>query len=58
MLAQPDESRLFTALGASSRLAPGLALPAPTGAFPRYVDPAEAQPAAAPKQKNKGKKGD
>ena len=39
MLAQPDESRLFTALGAASRLAPGLALPAPTGAFPRYVDP-------------------
>jgi methionyl-tRNA synthetase len=59
MLAQPDESRLFTALGAASRLEPGLALPAPTGAFPRYVDPAaEAQPVAAPKQKNKGKKGE
>ncbi len=58
MLAQPDEARLFTALGAASRLAPGLALPAPTGAFPRYVDPAEAPPAAAQKQKNKGKKGE
>jgi hypothetical protein len=44
-------------LGAASRLAPGLALPPPTGAFPRYVDPAEAPPAAAPKQ-NKGKKGE
>src|SRR5690606_40966756 len=33
LLAQPAEGRLFAALGAASRLAPGLALPAPTGAF-------------------------
>ncbi|HWV83570.1 MAG TPA: methionine--tRNA ligase, partial [Hyphomicrobiaceae bacterium] len=52
LLAQPAEGRLFTALGAGSRLAPGLALPAPTGAFPRYVDPAEAAEAPA---KSKGK---
>jgi methionyl-tRNA synthetase len=53
LLAQPAEGRLFTALGAQSRLAVGLALPAPTGAFPRYVDPAETEAAAA---KPKGKK--
>ncbi len=54
LLAQPAEGRLFAALGAGSRLAPGLTLPAPTGAFPRYVDPAEAAEAAAkPKGKTK-----
>ena len=53
MLAQSDEGRLFTALGAGSRLAPGLALPAPTGAFPRYVDPNEPAEAAKPKAKGK-----
>ena len=59
MLAQPDGARQFTALGAASRLAPGLALPAPTGAFPRYVDPEEAAAAATqPKGKAKPKKGE
>jgi methionyl-tRNA synthetase len=54
LLAQPAEGRLFAALGAGSRLAPSLALPAPTGAFPRYVDPAEAAEATAkPKGKTK-----
>jgi hypothetical protein len=48
------EGRLFTALGAQSRIAPGLALPAPTGAFPRFVDPTEATEAAS-KPKGKGK---
>ncbi|WP_072385577.1 methionine--tRNA ligase [Hyphomicrobium sp. CS1BSMeth3] len=54
LLAQPAEGRLFEALGAHSRLAPGLSLPAPTGAFPRYVDPTEAETAAA-KPKGKAK---
>jgi methionyl-tRNA synthetase len=54
LLAQPAEGRLFTALGAQSRIAPGLALPAPTGAFPRFVDPTEATEAASkPKGKDK-----
>jgi len=52
LLAQPAEGRLFTALGAQSRLAPGLVLPAPTGAFPRFVDPTETAEAPA---KSKGK---
>ena len=55
LLAQPTEGRLFSALGAGSRLEAGLALPTPTGAFPRYVDPTEAAEAPAkPKGKAKG----
>jgi methionyl-tRNA synthetase len=34
LLGQPDEARSFAAIG--TRLAPGTALPAPTGVFPRY----------------------
>ncbi len=33
------EQRAFSALGEAGRLKPGLALPAPSGAFPRYVAP-------------------
>jgi methionyl-tRNA synthetase len=54
LLAQSAEGRLFTALGAGSRLTPGLALPAPSGAFPRYVDAAEAEAQTKPKGKAKG----
>jgi methionyl-tRNA synthetase len=35
--------RSFRFLGAAGRLKPGTAVPAPAGAFPRYVDPDEAQ---------------
>jgi methionyl-tRNA synthetase len=34
LLGQPDDQRTFTAIG--TRLAPGTALPAPVGIFPRY----------------------
>jgi methionyl-tRNA synthetase len=34
LLGQPDEARTFAAVG--TRLAPGTALPAPVGVFPRY----------------------
>ena len=53
-LGQGTEARSFAALGEAGRLAPGTAIPPPTGAFPRYVDPAEA-PAAEPEPKAKGK---
>ncbi len=33
------EARTFTALGESGRLKSGLVLPAPSGVFPRYVEP-------------------
>jgi methionyl-tRNA synthetase len=39
LLAVPKEEREFAVLGGSSRLAPGSVLPAPTGVFPRYVEP-------------------
>src|SRR5262249_51014551 len=37
LLAVPEGERLFAAM--SSTLAPGTALPAPTGIFPRHVEP-------------------
>ncbi|HPX35586.1 MAG TPA: methionine--tRNA ligase [Mycobacterium sp.] len=37
LLGQPDDRREFTAL--ATRLAPGTALPTPTGVFPRYETP-------------------
>jgi len=40
-LGQSAEARSFAALGEKSRLRPGTAIPAPTGVFPRYVDPEE-----------------
>jgi methionyl-tRNA synthetase len=39
LLAVPQSERSFAALGGDHRLAPGTALPAPSGVFPRYVDP-------------------
>ena len=35
----PQDARNFAALGGASRIAPGTALPAPVGVFPRYVEP-------------------
>ena len=37
MLGQPHDQRAFGAIGA--RLAPGTALPPPSGVFPRYLPP-------------------
>jgi methionyl-tRNA synthetase len=43
LLAVAEPDRGFAALGAEgARLVPGTALPAPSGVFPRYVEPAEA----------------
>ena len=36
----PDTERNFAMLGAAKRIAPGSTLPAPTPAFPRYIEPA------------------
>ena len=41
LLGQPATARTFATLGESGRLQPGLALPAPQGVFPRYVEPEE-----------------
>jgi methionyl-tRNA synthetase len=50
-LSQGLEERDFRALGEAGRLKPGTVIPAPSGAFPRYVDPeAEAEPVAKPKK--------
>jgi methionyl-tRNA synthetase len=34
-----DQQRNFAALGGATRIEPGTALPAPTGVFPRYIEP-------------------
>ena len=39
LLAVPEDARSFAALGEKGRLASGTALPAPSGVFPRYVEP-------------------
>lgn len=36
----PEAERNFAALGGATRIAPGTTLPAPTPAFPRYIEPA------------------
>jgi methionyl-tRNA synthetase len=36
----PEAERSFAMLGGAERIAPGTTLPAPTPAFPRYVEPA------------------
>ena len=41
LLGQGTDTRGFTALGAAGRLKAGIALPQPTGVFPRYVEPEE-----------------
>jgi len=38
-LGVPHDARDFEALGGATRIKPGTALPAPTGIFPRYVEP-------------------
>jgi methionyl-tRNA synthetase len=39
LLAQPEDTRAFAALGEVGRLLPGTVLPEPAGVFPRYVEP-------------------
>jgi len=39
-LGVPESERNFAALGGATRIAPGTTLPAPTPAFPRYIEPA------------------
>ncbi|MDP1730162.1 MAG: methionine--tRNA ligase [Devosia sp.] len=39
LLGVPADAREFAQLGKTGRLAPGTALPAPEGVFPRYVEP-------------------
>jgi len=38
----PHDARDFAALGGATRIAPGTALPAPIGVFPRYIEPSAA----------------
>ena len=45
LLAVPKTERNFAMLGGSKRLAPGSSLPAPSGVFPRYVEPDATAPA-------------
>jgi len=33
------EARMFSALGGTTRIAPGTMLPAPQAVFPRYIEP-------------------
>jgi methionyl-tRNA synthetase len=57
LLAIPAEERSFAALETGRRIAPGSALPAPQGVFPRYVEPETADDAPkAPKEPKKPKK--
>ncbi|MEH2477514.1 methionyl-tRNA synthetase [Nitrobacteraceae bacterium AZCC 2146] len=39
VLGIPADERDFAALGGATRIKPGTALPAPTGVFPRYIEP-------------------
>jgi len=41
-LGVPADARNFASLGGATRIAPGTKLPAPTGVFPRYVEPTAA----------------
>ena len=45
LLSVPQDERDFSMLGGSKRLTPGVSLPAPTGVFPRYVEPDTTAPA-------------
>ena len=57
LLGQGAEARSFASLGEAGRLRPGTALPPPTGAFPRYVEPEEeARRKAEPRPKRKAPK--
>jgi methionyl-tRNA synthetase len=42
ILGIPADQRDFAGLGGAARIKPGAALPAPTGIFPRYIEPTAA----------------
>jgi methionyl-tRNA synthetase len=42
MLGIPSDQRDFSVLGGATRIKPGTVLPAPTGIFPRYIEPTAA----------------
>jgi methionyl-tRNA synthetase len=42
ILGIPDDQRDFAALGGATRIEAGTKLPAPTGIFPRYIEPTAA----------------
>jgi methionyl-tRNA synthetase len=44
LLAVPAEERSFAQLGGAARVKAGMALPAPSGVFPRYVEPDDNKP--------------
>ena len=59
LLGQDAAARAFASLGPAHRLRPGLALPEPTGVFPRYISPEEAAAREGrPKPAKAAKKGD
>ena len=53
-LAVPQGARSFTHFGPGHAVSPGTPLPAPTGVFPRFQDPAAADAGAA--EAGKGRK--
>ena len=56
-LGQEVGARSFRALGEAGRLRAGTPIPAPTGVFPRYVEPgAEPEPEAKKQKKQRPKK--
>jgi methionyl-tRNA synthetase len=55
-LGQAADVRTFVALGEAGRLRSGTAVPAPEGAFPRYVEPEEGAAEPEPKAKKKDQK--
>jgi methionyl-tRNA synthetase len=55
LLELPAGERMFAHLGAGHRIRPGTTLPAPSGVFPRWIDPEEAARRAG--QAKPGKKG-
>ncbi|MEQ8825679.1 MAG: methionine--tRNA ligase [Filomicrobium sp.] len=56
LLAVSEDARDFTHLGEAGRLQPGTELPAPSGVFPRYIEPEEQERRAQQEKNGKGKK--
>jgi len=56
LLAVASDQRDFAVLGAAGRLAPGCELPAPSGVFPRYIEPEEQERRAREEKPGQGTK--
>jgi methionyl-tRNA synthetase len=54
VLGQGADARSFASLGEAGRLRPGTDLPAPTGVFPRYVEPKDEAESRPKKKAPKG----